>query len=421
LGALCIRSSASSPWQIPKAENRLLTEKELTNVSSGFVPFCHGQLVPTADLQPVDPSSTRRAGGATATAAFSRGGAGHRSRRRAVFFLALTIALLIAAPLAISVGSAHVDRGVALRVIGSQIAPFWISAGDIPQADVVIIWLIRVPRVVLAALIGAALAIAGTLMQGLFRNPLAEPQIVGVGSGAVLAAVIVFVTGLSAVSAVLLPIAAVLGALAALAIIYAVATRGGVTPIPTLLLSGIALASLLGAAIQLLISLSFVNWQVAQEIMFWMMGGLDGRSWTHVWLSAPFIVLGATASIYFAPDLDLLAQGEDVAASLGVNVESSKRALMAITALLTGCSVAVAGLVGFIGLIVPHMTRLFVGPTHRALLPSSALAGAVFLIVCDLIARTIHPPAEVRLGIVTAAFGAPFFLFLLIRKNREIG
>jgi iron complex transport system permease protein len=339
---------------------------------------------------------------------------------RAVFLAVVAPLLLFAAVAAMSAGSTHVDWQVTLRVIGSKIFPGWISAVDLSRADEVIVWLIRVPRVIVAALVGAGLAMAGALMQGLFRNSLAEPNVVGVGSGAVLGAVVVFVSGLAMKSAIALPLAAFGGALLALAVVYTIATRGGTTPVSTLLLSGIALTALFGAISSLLISLSIVNWQVAQEIVFWMMGGLDSRTWTHVWISAPFVLIAMLLGLYYAPDLDLLVQGEEEAAALGLEVESSKRAIIVIAALLTGSCVAVAGAVGFVGLIVPHIVRLFVGPAHRALLPSCALAGAAFLILCDLLARTISPPTEVRLGIVTAAFGAPFFLFLLLRKQREV-
>jgi len=332
----------------------------------------------------------------------------------------LIVLLLIVGLAAISIGSTHVPWMTSLRVIGVKVLPFWFSAHEISKADQVIVWLIRVPRVIVAAFVGAGLAAAGVVMQGLFRNPLAEPNIVGVGSGAVLGAVIVFTSGLALRSALTLPVAAFCGALLALILVYALATRGGTTPVSTLLLSGIALAALLGAVSSLLISLSIVNWQVAQEIVFWMMGGLDSRSWTHVWLSAPFITLAMIVSLYYGRDLDLLVQGEEAAASLGVNVEASKRVLIIVAALLTGSCVAVAGVIGFVGLIVPHVTRLVVGPSHRSLLLSSSLAGAAFLIVCDLLARTIHPPTEIRLGIITAAFGAPFFLLLLMRKYREV-
>ena len=218
---------------------------------------------------------------------------------------------------------------------------------------------------------------------------------------------------------VLLPIAAIVGALLALLLVYAMATRGGVTPIATLLLSGIAVSSLLSAISTLLLSLNIVNWQIAQEIIFWMMGGLDARTWTHVWLCAPFVVLGLLAAVGQARDLDLMQQGEETAASLGVDIESSKRMLALIAALLTGAAVAVAGMVSFVGLVVPHAVRLLVGPSNRRLLPASAVAGAAFLILCDLVARTVHPPTEIRLGVVTAICGGPFFIALLLKRSAE--
>jgi len=338
-----------------------------------------------------------------------------------VRFYGLLMTLVAAVSLAaISIGSTRVEWGTSVQVIAAKLLPFWFSLGDVSHADQVIVWLIRVPRVVVAAFVGGGLAVAGVLMQGLFRNPLAEPNIVGVGSGAVLGAVIVFTSGLALRFVLALPLAAFAGALFALAVVYALANRGGTTPISTLLLSGIALAALLSAISSLLISLSIVNFNVAEEIVFWMMGGLDSRSWTHVWVSGPFIVLAVAVSLYYGRDLDLLVQGEETAAALGVDVEASKRMLIVVSALLTGSCVAVAGVIGFVGLIVPHVARLVVGPSHRPLLISSALAGAAFLIVCDLLARTLRPPTEIRLGIITAAFGAPFFLLLLVRKYREV-
>jgi iron complex transport system permease protein len=342
------------------------------------------------------------------------------TNRKANAYVVLLSFVLIAGLVAISIGSTRVEWLTSVRVIGGKLLPAWVSTGDASKADEVIVWLIRVPRVILAAFVGAGLAVAGVLLQGLFRNALAEPNIVGVGSGAVLGAVIVFTTGLAMRFALALPLGAFCGALFAIVVVYALATRDGTTPLSTLLLSGIALAALLSAVSSLLISMSIVNWHVAQEIVFWMMGGLDSRSWTHVWLSAPFIVLGVLVSLYYGRDLDLLVQGEEAAAALGVDVEASKRVLILVSALLTGSCVAVAGVIGFVGLIVPHVVRLIIGPMHRRLLLSSALAGASFLIVCDLLARTLHPPTEIRLGIITAIFGAPFFLLLLVRKYREV-
>lgn len=236
-----------------------------------------------------------------------------------------------------------------------------------------------------------------------------------------LGAVISFVTGWSVRSVVSLPVAAMIGAFAALILVYAMATRGGTTPVGTLLLAGIAMTSLLTAASSLLLSLNIVNWQIAQEIVFWMMGGLDARSWTHVWLCAPFIVLGLAAATLQARDLDLIQQGEETAASFGVDVEAAKRFLVLSAAILTGASVAVAGMIGFVGLVVPHAVRLLIGPSNQALIPASAFAGAAFLILCDLAARTIHPPVEIRLGVITALIGGPLFIALLMRRYHEAG
>jgi iron complex transport system permease protein len=343
-------------------------------------------------------------------------------RVRRFSFVVVTLGvLLVAAPTAIMLGTTPIDLHVTLRVIGAKLLPFWLSIEDVSRADQVIVWLIRVPRVIVAAFVGAGLAVAGALMQGLFRNPMAETSILGVSAGAGLGALVVFVSGLTAKSALVMPIAAFAGALMALFTVYALATRGGVTPMSTLLLSGIAVAALLGAASALLISLNIVSWRVAQEIVFWIwMGGLNNRSWTHVWLSIPFISFAMLVSLYYSRDLDLLAQGEETAAALGVEVEATKRVLMVTAALIGGSASAVAGAIGFVGLIVPHVARLFVGPAYRGLLPASALAGSAFLIVCDLVARTVHPAEEIQLGIVTAMIGAPFFFYLLMRRYQQM-
>jgi iron complex transport system permease protein len=215
-----------------------------------------------------------------------------------------------------------------------------------------------------------------------------------------------------------LPLLAMLGALLALALVYLMATRGGVTPVSTLLLAGVAVSALLGAVSTLLLSLNIVNWQIAQDIVFWMMGGLDARTWTHVWLCAPFVLLGLVAALVQTRDLDLLQLGEETAASLGVDIEPSKRMLTLTAAILTGAAVAVAGMIGFVGLLVPHAVRLILGPANRSLLLASAVTGGAFLVLCDILARTIHPPNEIRLGIVTALFGGPLFIFLLLRQYR---
>jgi iron complex transport system permease protein len=340
--------------------------------------------------------------------------------RLGLFYGILLPVLAVSILAGVAIGSTPVTWQTILHVAGIKLLPTgWVNANSVTQADVVIVWLIRVPRVAVAGFVGMGLAVAGAVMQGFFRNPLAAPGITGAGPGAVLGAVTAVVTGWSVHSVVSLPVAAMAGALLALALVYGMATRGGVTPVGTLLLAGIAMGSLLSAVSSLLLTLNIVNWQVAQEIVFWMMGGLESRSWTHVWLCAPFVLLGLTAAMIQTRDLDLLQQGEETAASLGVDVEASKRMLTLIAALLTGASIAVAGMIGFVGLVVPHAARLIVGPSNRALLPASALGGAVFLILCDLLARTVHPPAEIRLGVVTSLVGGPVFLVMLLRRYRE--
>jgi iron complex transport system permease protein len=345
-----------------------------------------------------------------------------RSRLRLSLFYGFLLPIVLLSLLAaVAIGSTHISWSTILRVIEFKILPqAWTSSVHVTKAEEVIVWLIRVPRVIVAFFVGAGLAAAGVVLQALFRNPLAEPTLIGPGEGAVLGGVISFVTGWSATSVLSLPLMAMLGALLALLIVYAMATRGGVTPVATLLLAGVATSALLGALASLLLSVNIVNWQIAQEIVFWMMGGLDARTWTHVWLCAPFVVLGIAASLLQTRDLDLLQLGEETAASFGVDVEASKRLLTLTAAILTGAAVAVAGLIGFVGLLVPHAVRLILGPSNRTLLPASALTGGTFLVLCDLLARTIHPPTEIRLGIVTALCGGPLFIYLLLRQYRGV-
>jgi iron complex transport system permease protein len=329
--------------------------------------------------------------------------------------------LALAAVAGVVIGSTTLEWSMVLHVLAVKLVPQgWVDLAPISRADEAIVWLIRLPRVIVAGIVGAGLATAGAIMQGLFRNPLAEPSLTGVGPGAVLGAVAVFVTGWGAASVVAVPFAAIASALLALIVVYTIATRGGSTPITTLLLTGIAVGSFLTAMSSLLISTNIVTWQAAQEIVFWMMGGLDSRTWAHVGISAPFVLVGLGAAMFQARTLDLLLLGEEAAVSLGVDVEPAKRLLIATSAILTGASVAVAGLVGFVGLIVPHAVRLLLGPGHRTLLPASAVAGAAFVILCDLAARTARPPAEIRLGVVTAMCGAPLFLMLMMRRFREV-
>jgi iron complex transport system permease protein len=349
-----------------------------------------------------------------------------RNRLRVgVYYGVLLPALAASAILAVTVGSTPLAWQTILQVCAVKLFPHnWLQASgfefaNVTATDQLVVWIIRIPRVLVAAAVGAGLATSGTIMQGLFRNPLADPGLMGIGSGAAFGGVLAFITGWAAKSVLPLPLFAMFGALAALGLVYALATRGGVTPMSTLLLAGVATGAFISAATSLLLTLNIANWQIAQEILFWMMGGLDARTWAHFWICAPFVALGLTAGMLQARELDLMMQGEETAASFGVDVESAKRVLAVTVAILTGAAVAVAGMVGFVGLLVPHAVRLLLGPSHRTLLPASAVGGALFLILCDLVARTIHPPLEIRLGVITALCGGPFFLALLLRHYRE--
>lgn len=339
----------------------------------------------------------------------------------AIFHAAASAVLIAAAIAAVMAGSTTLPWRTVVHVLAIKLLPSgWIDPSLVSAADLTIVWLMRLPRVLVASIVGAGLSTAGVLMQALFRNPLAEPSLTGVGPGAVLGAVTMFVTGWSAVSLAALPIAAMVLAFAALLLVYGIAARDGAAPVPMLLLAGIAVGAFLTAISSLLLSLNIVTWQVAQDIVFWMMGGLESRTWAHVWLSAPFVAIGIAIAWLQHRTLDLLLLGEESAAALGVDVEAAKRLVLITSALLTGASVAAAGLIGFVGLVVPHAVRLLLGPGHRALVPAAAIAGAAFVIVCDLASRTIRPPAEIRLGVMTAMCGAPFFLWLLVRQSGAV-
>jgi iron complex transport system permease protein len=339
-----------------------------------------------------------------------------------VYFAAVTLLLFGFLVAAVAVGSTSIPPANVMRVLLSHLLPGgWVDLSHVSESQRVVVWMIRTPRVFVAALVGAGLAIAGAQMQGLFKNPLASPDIVGTSAGGALGAVTALATGLAMRSLFYLPLLAFAGSFVALFAVYAIATRKGRTPVAILLLAGVALGALFAAATSFLITSTWVRYEVAQEILFWLSGGLDNRTWAHVLMVLPCVALGGLVSVFYTRELDLLLGGEEAASSLGVEVEHTKRVVLTVSALLTGAAVAVSGVVGFVGLVVPHVVRLCVGPKHRTLLPASAVTGAVFLVAADLLARTLIRPEEIRLGVITALFGAPFFLYLLLRHRQEAG
>ena len=274
---------------------------------------------------------------------------------------------------------------------------------------------IRLPRALLGLMIGAALGLAGAAMQGFLRNPLAEPGLIGISSSAALGAVIALQTGLAAAFALALPLAALAGAAISCALLLAMAgPRGGAL---ALILAGIAISALSGALSALVLNLS-PNPYAAAEIVYWMMGALSDRSMTHVWLAAPFLLAGMAALLTLGPGLDALTLGEDAAASLGIDLTRLRLVLVLGTALAIGAAVAVAGAVGFIGLVVPHLLRPLTGARPSRLLPAAALGGAAMLLAADIATRLIAPERDLKLGVLTALVGAPFFLHLIWKMRR---
>lgn len=344
---------------------------------------------------------------------------GDRTGLAQLALVGLVLLLLAAMALSLLTGASDASVG---RLVAA-----WFGAGDDPllARDRLVYFDIRLPRMLLGMLIGAGLAVSGVVMQGLFRNPLADPGLVGVSAGAGLGAVTVIVLGGTVLAPVMalfgiygLQVFAFIGGLATTLILYRVATRGGQTQVATMLLAGIAIAALAGALMGVLIYVASDS--QLRDFTFWSLGSLSGSNWQKVLASGP-IILGALACCAFlARGLNALTMGEATANHLGVPVQRLKRIAIVAVAAATGASVAVSGGIGFVGIVVPHLLRLAIGPDHKYLLPAAALLGAAFLLVADAVSRTIVAPAELPIGIVTAAVGGPFFLWILLRKRGQL-
>ncbi|MFA7467556.1 MAG: iron chelate uptake ABC transporter family permease subunit [Desulfotomaculaceae bacterium] len=319
-----------------------------------------------------------------------------------------------------TLGPANITFGEALVLLLAKI-PFLGQLFDLsryPETHQVILYQVRLPRVILAALVGAALAAVGTTFQGIFRNPMADPYIIGVSSGAALGAAIAIVTGLSVMLGMwALPLAAFLGAVLSTWLVYNLARVGGRVPVYTLLLAGVALSAFMSALMSFVM---IVNASELQQIIFWMLGSFSGRDWSHVLVAAPVIILGIISLWVFSRDLNAMLFGEETAQHLGIETEKLKKILLVLSAITVAAAVSVSGTIGFVGLIIPHMVRLFTGPDHRILLPVAALTGASFMVITDTFARVALAPTEIPVGIITAFFGGPFFIYLLKRKKSNL-
>jgi iron complex transport system permease protein len=326
-------------------------------------------------------------------------------RTTAVFAL-LAAALLVSAAAAIFIGAVPIGPGDVLGALFGR-----------DDVNGTIIRELRLPRVLGAALVGAALAGSGVLLQGLLRNPLADPFVTGTQAGASLGAVLAVSLG---ASALVVPLASFIGAMLAIALVWRLARLGGRTTVLTVLLAGVVLTSFAGAVITLVLTSSDRLSLRLRAVLGWLQGGVSVISWNELAVATVIVGLGIVGAVLLAPRIDAYAFGEETAAALGIDLDRTTGAVLATTALLTGAAVAIAGLVGFVGLVVPHALRFLLGATHRRLLVASLPAGAAVLVLADLGARTLLAPAELPAGVITGLVGAPFFLALLVRSRRVI-
>lgn len=339
----------------------------------------------------------------------------HRARQLTFVLAAL---LLVVSVLSLSSGAMDTSVWPALRAL--------LTGQELSALDRIVLVDIRLPRLILGLLVGAALAVSGVLMQGLFRNPLADPGIVGVSAGAGLGAIVAIVLGSllpvaisAALGSYVISISAFFGGWVSTILLYKVATHGGRTSVATMLLAGIALAALVGALSGILVYKA--DDAQLRDLTFWGLGSLAGATWTKVFAAAPIILAALAVAPTLAKGLNGLALGEATAMHLGISVQTVKRVAILSVAAATGAAVAVSGGIGFIGIVVPHLLRLATGPDHRALLPNAALLGATLLIGADMISRSIVAPAELPIGIVTAVLGAPVFMYILLKRRNSLG
>ncbi len=345
---------------------------------------------------------------------------GVRALPAPLLLLALSCVLLIVILLAVSFGSTPIPISNITKILlnGTGLFHFarhWDSTAEL------IVWQVRMPVVISSALVGAALSVAGVLFQGMLRNPLADPYLIGTSSGAALGAAIAFVLPFDTLYGSffpLTPLLAFVGAMVTVMFVYAIARVGGQTPVVTLLLAGVVINAVLVAFQTLILTLSSHVQFTFQALFNWLSGGVAVTDWSPIIMVACIVLVGIVFSLMLSNVLDAFGLGEEGAAHLGLHVERYKLLIVVVGSLLTAAAVSISGLIGFVGLVMPHAMRLLLGPRHRLLLPASALGGAIFLTLADLLARVVIAPAVLPVGVLTALVGAPFFLFLLRNSKR---
>lgn len=339
----------------------------------------------------------------------------YRQNQRTI--LVLLVSFLLVIILSLTLGQIDISLSGAVAVLGYQWHVPGFGADDFSSEQQAILWHIRMPRTLVGLMAGAALAVSGAVMQGVFGNNLADPGIIGVSSGAAAGAVIAIASGIGFLHIFYMPLFAFTGALGAVAITVLLVNRQGKIAVVPLLLAGVAVSMILGAITSGI--LTYINEQKMQQYLFWMVGGLDFRRWEHVYLAFWPVSLGIAALALLSRHLNILVLGETEAKAVGMDIVRFRLLLLSIVSLTTATAVCVSGNIGFVGLVIPHITRLLVGPDHRILLPCSALIGGMFLLVCDTLGRLLLCPSEIRVGIMTALLGVPYFLYLLRRMCKK--
>lgn len=344
-----------------------------------------------------------------------------RNRKNWKYLLiAFTLLLIAIGIFATTLGTANISFKESTGIIMSRLPLInhWFNAEDYTRTHQNIIWSLRFPRIVLAILVGGALSVVGATLQGFFRNPMADPYVMGVSSGAALGATIAIVSGTAGfIGAFKIPVFSFLGAFLTTWIVYSLARVGKKVVVPTLLLAGVAMSSFLLSVISFLMVL---NAEDIDKIYMWLMGNFANKDWQNILLSAPFIFIGVIILFALSKEMNAMVFGESTAQHLGINLGKMQIIILIATSLATAGAVAVCGAIGFVGLIIPHIVRIFVGPDHRILLPLSFLAGGIFMIITDTIARTLMGSQEIPVGVITALFGGPFFLYLLKKKKEGL-
>lgn len=343
----------------------------------------------------------------------------NQTTKRVFIFTLLIGFLVVISLISMGVGAVKIPASSVMDILASHLSLPVLFGDEISSPTNTIVWDIRLPRILLAILVGMALASSGGVMQGFFQNPMADPYIVGVSAGAALGATSAYalkldfwILGLNAVS-----ICALLSALVITFMVYMLARRRGRVVPGILLLTGVAVGSLATSITSFML---VMGQEDQRRVLFWLMGSLSSRQWEHVVMLAPYVVVGLVVIQLFAKDLNALLLGDEQAAHLGIAVERVKLILLIAATCLTAAAVAVSGIIGFVGLLVPHLVRLMVGPDYRVLLPVSALGGGLLLALADMVARTAMAPAEMPIGILTTVLGAPFFIYLLHRQRNRM-